>query len=179
MHRGQVPSLFSLRGQTLIELSVVASILALVTTLGLPALGDALSRQSMASAASAWRDAQAIARSHAILRRVPVAICPSVDGETCAMTVSWQDGFLVFEDPDRNRSRGPDEPLVRVFPPMSRLEMQSSIGRRTIVFQPTGRPDGSNVTMTICDPRRPSLAGHRLITSNSGRVRREPASCAG
>jgi type IV fimbrial biogenesis protein FimT len=165
------------RGQTLIESSILASVLAIAMTLGLPALGDALARQSITAAAATWRDAQAIARSHAILRRTPVAICPSLDGSTCTSSVSWQDGFIAFEDPDRNRTRGPHELLVRVFPPSSRLELRSSAGRRVIVFQPSGRPDGSNVTMTICDPRRPALDGVRLVTSNSGRTRREAVRC--
>jgi type IV fimbrial biogenesis protein FimT len=166
------------RGQTLIELSIVVSILAITVTLGLPALGDALSRQAIAGAASSWRDAHAIARSHAIMRRVPVAICPSANGETCQPSVSWQEGFIAFEDPDRNRLRGPGEPLLRVFAGRPGLRMTSSVGRRVIMFQPSGRADGSNVTMTICDLRRPGVAGRRLITSNSGRMRSEAAACA-
>jgi len=165
-------------GQTLIEAAIATAVLAVLAGLGLPALGDALARQSIASAASSWRDAHAIGRSHAILRRTPAVLCPSEDGESCRPGTSWEDGFMLFEDPNRNRMRDPGERVVRVFSGHSRTRMMTSAGRRVIVFHPTGRTDGSNVTMTICDPRRAGVDGRRLVTSNSGRTRSEVFNCA-
>jgi len=165
-------------GQTLIEAAIATAILGVLAGLGLPALGDALTRQSIATAASSWRDAHAIGRSHAILRRVPAVLCPSDDAEHCRPISSWEGGFMLFEDPNRNRIRDSGEGVVRVFGGQSRMRMTTSAGRRVIVFHPTGRTDGSNATMTICDPTRAGVDGRRLVTSNSGRIRSEFADCA-
>lgn len=164
-------------GHTLIEATIVVAVLAIVTGLGLPSLGDALARQAIATAASSWRDAHAIGRSHAILRRVPTALCPSDDAEICRHSLSWEGGFILFEDPNRNRVRDGGERVVRVFGAQSRVRMTTSAGRRVVVFQPTGRTDGSNVAMSVCHPTRPAVDGRRLITSNSGRTRSEPRRC--
>ena len=167
------------KGQTLIEATIAVAVLAILAGIGLPSLGEALARQSIAAAASSWRDAHALGRSHAILRRVPAVLCPSDDSEACRHTMAWEDGFILFEDPNRNRARDPGERVIRVFPAQSRIRMTTSAGRRAIVFQPSGRTDGSNVTMMICDPRRPTVEGWRLVTSNSGRTRGERADCRG
>lgn len=165
-------------GQTLIEAAIATAVLGVLAGLGLPALGDALARQSIATAASSWRDAHAIGRSHAILRRTPAVLCPSEDTGSCRPVTSWEGGFMLFEDPNRNRMRDPGERVVRVFDGQSRTRMTTSAGRRVIVFHPTGRTDGSNVTMTICDPTRTDVDGRRLVTSNSGRTRSESLDCA-
>lgn len=155
----------------------MVAVLAILAGLGLPSLGDALARQSVATAAGSWRDALALGRSHAILRRVPAVVCPSDDAERCRQAASWEGGFILFEDPNRNRVRDPGERVVRVFGSQPRVRMSTSVGRRAIVFQPTGRTDGSNATMTICAAGRPSIDGRRLVTSNSGRTRTEALRC--
>lgn len=165
-------------GHSLIEVTIAVGVLAIVTGIGLPSLGEALARQSIATAAIGWRDALAIARSHAIFRQVPAVLCPTVDQEACRQSESWERGYLLFEDQNRNRIREPTERVIRVFGAHPRLRMTTSAGRRTIAFQPTGRTDGSNATMTICDPTRPTVEGRRLITSNSGRTRSERSDCS-
>lgn len=164
-------------GHTLIEVAILTAVIGILAGVGLPTLADALARQAVAAAASSWRDAHAIGRSHAILRRVPTVLCPSADGATCQATLTWQGGYMLFEDPNRNRRRDATERVIRVFAEQPRNRMTTSIGRRTVSFQPSGRTDGSNVTMTICSNSSAAIEGRRLVTSNSGRTRSESIRC--
>jgi type IV fimbrial biogenesis protein FimT len=142
-----------------------------------PMFAEVTARLSVSAAASSWRDVHALGRSHAILRRVPTVLCPSADGETCDATQAWEGGYLLFEDSNRNRRREATERVIRVFTQQPRIRMTTSIGRRTVTFQPSGRTDGSNLTMTICSRSAVTLDGRRLITSNSGRTRSETIQC--
>lgn len=164
-------------GHTLIEVTIVIAVVAVLAGLGLPTLADVMARQSVSTAASSWRDAHALGRSHAILRRVPTVLCPSTNGETCDATLTWEGGYLLFEDPNRNRRRDATERVIRVFAGQPRNRMTTSIGRRTVTFQPSGRTDGSNLTMTICSNAGYAIEGRRLVTSNSGRTRSEAIRC--
>lgn len=166
------------RGLTLIELAIAMAVVALVLGLAIPPLQELLARQALGVGGMAWRDAHALARSHAIMQRVPTAICPSHDHQTCAGTRTWQQGWILFEDRDRNRARSPNERLLRVFNTLPNLDMRSTAGRQVLTYHPNGRADGSNLTMAICHARLARIEGRRLIMSNSGRFRTEPLDCA-
>lgn len=164
-------------GHSLVEVLIAIAVVAILAGVGLPTFADVMARQTVSTASGNWRDAHALGRSHAILRRVPTVLCPSADGENCETTLAWEGGFLLFEDPNRNRRRDASERVLRVFPEQSRIRMTTSVGRRTVTFQPSGRTDGSNITMTICSLSAAAPEGRRLITSNSGRTRSEPFRC--
>jgi type IV fimbrial biogenesis protein FimT len=60
-----------------------------------------------------------LARSEAIRRGAPVAVCHSGDGTTCSGT--WSDGWIVFVDAngDGDKAADPDDPILRTHGALS------------------------------------------------------------
>lgn len=114
----------------------------------------------------------ALARIIAISRGSTTVVCPSRDGANCHGQADWRDGWIVFLDASRDKTRQSDEELISVAQArrIPTLSFASTSGRRTIRLFPSGMGYGSNLTVTAC------LAGNthaRLIMNNAGRVRVE------
>jgi type IV fimbrial biogenesis protein FimT len=160
----------SQRGLTLIELLIVLSIAGILAAIGMPALGSMLARAHNESAESALQASLMHAREMAIMRNAHVIVCPSSDGQDCSSGESWQGGWLVATDADRDNH--PDHgSALAVFNAMpSGMHILASRGRPRIVFRPDGSAAGTNAQLTVCHTgdRRAGLA---VVVSNSGRVR--------
>ncbi|MBE2211869.1 MAG: GspH/FimT family pseudopilin [Xanthomonadaceae bacterium] len=122
----------------------------------------------------------ALARITAISRGSTAVLCPSHDANGCDGAADWRDGWIVFLDANRDRSRQPEEELLSVAQArrIPALGFASTSGRRTIRLFPSGMAYGSNLTVTSC------LDGNthaRLVMNNVGRVRverpRAPVAC--
>lgn len=80
----------SSRGFTLIELMIAVSLLAVVAALAVPAMGDFIVRQRVASQAGDLALAMALARSEAIKSTASVVVMPRT-----ASPSGWGDGWCV------------------------------------------------------------------------------------
>src|SRR5690348_8902345 len=132
------------RGLTLIELLIVLTIAAILTAVGMPALGSMLARSHRESAEAALQASLMHAREMAITRHIQVIVCPSPDHRTCASWDDWQDGWMIAADADRDREPDTGAPLA-VFDAMpARTRVRSSSGRPRVLFRPDGSASGSN-----------------------------------
>ena len=77
------------RGFTLIELMVVLTISALLFAIGVPAFQNAALGGRLSAAANNLLASIQLARSEAIKRNLPVTVCASSDGATCARHTAW------------------------------------------------------------------------------------------
>jgi type IV fimbrial biogenesis protein FimT len=169
------------KGFTLVEAIVTMSVASILLAIGVPALVALADRARAMTAMQALRADLALARGAAIMRRQQVVACPSPDGAGCASGSNWSEGWLVFMDADGNRQ--PDRPgdvlHVRRLPARDRRLLGVTANRAFVRYQVDGRSANSNLTFSICS--RGNLAG-KVILSNMGRVRTEPAapgsSCA-
>lgn len=84
-----------MRGFTLIELMVTASILVILTLVAAPSFNDAFLSNKLASYANNFVASAHLARSEAIKRNATVTLCRSADAATCATTGGWQQGWIV------------------------------------------------------------------------------------
>lgn len=158
------------RGLTLIELLMVLSIAAVLTVIGMPALGSMLARSHRRSAGGALQASLVHAREMAITRHIQVIVCPSPDHRTCASWDDWQDGWLIAADADRDREPDVGTPLA-VFNAMpAQTRVLSSSGRPRVVFRPDGSAAGTNAQITICNLAATN-EGTAVVVANSGRVR--------
>ena len=157
------------RGFNLIEIVVVMSIALVALGTALPLVGGVLAAQHQRSAMNEWMSALANARMAAIEHRRNVVVCPS-RGETCEPTTFWQNGWIVFEDADRDAQRDGDEPILSVGAAQPVLRIATNAGRRQIRYRFDGSSDGSNATVTFCD-RRGADKARTLVVNNAGRVR--------
>lgn len=156
------------RGFTLQELMVTLLILAVLCALALPSLSASVSRMRADMLRMQLVSVFNSARSTAITRAAPVAVCPSEDGMHCGD--DWSQGWLILLD--RGSGTAPPSPAdVLQHRPGYRdaaVVARSSQSRPRLRFQPDGRSGGSPLTVAIC-------AGGQLhgevVVNNVGRTR--------
>ena len=103
-------------GFTLIELMFTLALAAIVVTLAVPGLRNFIHSNQATSEANALVGALNSARSEAVKRGIPVAVCASSDGSTCTGNNNWAVGWIVFTDNTgaNKGSRDAGETLLRV-----------------------------------------------------------------
>lgn len=161
-------------GFTLVELIMVVAMAALVVTVAVPAFQQIIARNRQSTHANQVVASLALARSHAVFRNRQAVLCPSLDGGSCADSYRWDQGWIVFEDADRDRERDAGERLLRVVQTLTGGRIFTSPGRRTITFRSSGAQagtsGGSNATFTLCaNGKSPKPAA--VVLSNTGRAR--------
>ncbi|MFP5414689.1 MAG: GspH/FimT family pseudopilin [Gammaproteobacteria bacterium] len=87
------------RGFTLIEMMVTVAILAILIAAVTPSFRGILRDNQAATQASAVVTSLMLARSEAIKRNAPVAMCRSNTGTSCAGS-DWADGWILWTDID-------------------------------------------------------------------------------
>lgn len=161
-------------GFNLIELVTTLSVSAIALGVGLPLFGSVHAGMQQRTAMNQWMAGLASARIAAIERGSNVVACPS-SGEVCAATSFWQDGWIVFEDTNRDAQRTAGETILLVEPATPGVRIATNAGRRHIRYRLDGSSEGSNATITFCD-RRGAAKARTLVINNAGRVRGGAAS---
>ncbi|MDJ0911851.1 MAG: GspH/FimT family pseudopilin, partial [Woeseiaceae bacterium] len=76
-------------GYSLYELLVTLAIASLLIVVGIPMLEGSVSRSRQSVEINALFHAIHLARKESIVRRRPVSICPSLDGDRCEPGRDW------------------------------------------------------------------------------------------
>ncbi|MCG8465784.1 MAG: GspH/FimT family pseudopilin [Xanthomonadales bacterium] len=156
------------QGMTLMDLMIALSVITILSSLGLPAIGALLSNSRLHGAKNEVATHLSLARSAAITHNQAAVLCPSNDGEICSRG-AWAQGWIVFVDANNNRQRNKGEALIQVKQSNDRISINT--GRRnTFRFRFDGSAIGSNGTFRICDERGPEY-GWAVVVSQLGRVR--------
>jgi len=165
-------------GLTLIELMIVLVVLAVTLSLGAPLFQNLLHNNRLRADASRFLGAINLARSEAVMRNVPVSICPSTMAVTGQAECSgnYTSGWIVFSNADKDRvvDAGTDE-VLHVFEgliPGYRLTNRS--GTKAAFELINYLPDGSshsNRTLLFCPPLRTSMQSLSIIINIVGRAR--------
>ena len=87
-------------GFTIVELMITLTVLGVLVAAGLPSLTNLVREQRVKAAASDVFSSFLYARSEAVKRNKRVAICASSDGDACASSANWAQGWIVFVDVD-------------------------------------------------------------------------------
>ena len=94
-------------GFTLMELMVTLALAAVILSIGAPSFGEFRRNNRLTSVGNEFLGAVQTARTEAIKRQTPVAVCPSADptdaGATC--TSGAFNGWIVFVDSNSNGDR--------------------------------------------------------------------------
>lgn len=161
------------KGFTLLELMVTLAVLVVTLTLGVPAFAGLQQRARTASAFHLLTTSLATARLSAVKHGEAVSICPSSDGQTCRDGVVWDDGWILFADPEHD-----DQPasvaavLQRIDGISNGLALRSTQGRTQVRFTPNGWAYNSNLSIRLCDEKNALLLG-KVVVNNAGRPRSE------
>lgn len=157
-------------GFTLIEAVAAAAVVSILAGIALPALQDAGEAARSGAAKGTLVESWMASVAHAANTGVEVVLCPG-DANGCRDGIDWSRGWIAYADLDGNRSRSPDETLLKQAEPLGgRVHLRSTTGRTRMVFQPHGGNAGSNITWTLCDGRGPEAAT-TIVVANNGRLR--------
>jgi len=166
-----------LAGLTLIELSITLAVLAIAVTVAAPSMQQLLHGNRLRTEASRLLDSLNLARSEAVVRNTPVALCPSsraADGNACSG--HYADGWIVFSDTDRDGTfdERTDE-LIRAFAAVpAGYSLTNLAGTRPIEELISYLPDGSsrrNLSFLFCAPRASRVRPWSVVLNSVGRAR--------
>ena len=161
-------------GFTLIELMVAIGLTALLVAMAIPELGAFMSNALQTGAINDFVASMHIARSTAVTTNTRVTVCPSDNGTNCA-AVSWNEGWIVFSDPNSDQVVDIDETIVSIGAGIEGLSIASGEFAQFVTYRPTGRVTNASVNgsageFTVCD-RRGAEHAKVLIVDLSGRPR--------
>lgn len=171
------------QGYSLYELIITTLVMATVLTAGVPSFSAMMARQRQHAEINALFHAVHVARKESIMRRKVVSLCPSRDGNSCVPEKDWSQGWIMFENSDRDSPPKVDEgeALLQHHQIASNIKIQANrkgFNQRSVFLRAT------NGTFVFCDPagRIPARA---LVISYTGRprvalktTRGKPYSCA-
>ena len=168
------------RGLTFAELITSIAVLGIVLGIGAPTFSLLKSQVRSRSASFLLSSSLAGARLEAANRRVPVSVCPWQIPGRCRSDGVWDQGWMLFLDPDRNGQPETPGQILRSDSPGGGAVIRSAPSRGQTRFLPDGRASGSNLTLRICSGHA-GVENTRLVLSNAGRIRieREPAGTPG
>jgi type IV fimbrial biogenesis protein FimT len=168
------------RAFTLIEMMIALVVLAITVSLGAPMMQNLLHSNQLRGESSRLLGAINLARSEAVMRNIPVSLCPSAMATTGSPECSgaYADGWIVFANADKDRvvDAGTDH-VLKVFealPPGYRLTNRS--GSREAIELINYLPDGSshsNRTLMFCPPRGIPVQALAIVINIVGRARLE------
>lgn len=178
----------SVRGFTLVELMVTVAIAAVLLVIAVPSFTLAMNTNRLAALTNDMVTSLQIARMEAIRRGVPVSVCGSTDGATCAADENWT-GWIVFADLDRDDTPDAGEVLraETVKAPLQLMVSDAISGAsgNAVRFRPDGlarRDDGGLLEARIatCLETTQPAENVRLVRIASGsRVSTAPVAGGG
>ena len=144
-------------GFTLIELMIVMVIVATVAILAGPGFMEASLNSRLKSSTNAFLSSVYSARGEAIKRNVPVRLCASADGSSCATSGDWEQGWVVLD---------PNDVVIKHQQALPVGYKVTSTGGLTLTFQPSGLASTLS-TFKLCRSA-PEPGGQERLVNVSG-----------
>lgn len=175
-------------GYTLIELMAILAVASVLVTIGLPMMNVFFDSNRMISNSNDLVAGLNIARSEAIKQQIRITLCQSDDTASCTGSGQWEDGWIVFQDPNGNATVDGGERILRLNAAVDgqvtiRSNDVSNLIASSVSFSSRGLPKALNGgaqsgTFRICDKRGlkvnadgVSTVARGVVLSPSGKVR--------
>src|SRR5579883_1649142 len=136
-------------GFTLLELIFTLAVLAVLVSIGTPALGSLIHSAHSRSARTALIGSLNLARISAASLHRTLLVCPSRDHANCDDNPWWHDGWIVFEDKNQNSRRDDNDSLLEVVGSQPGMVIATNTGRRYVRYRPDGSASGTDLTYTL------------------------------
>lgn len=148
------------------ELMATLAVVGIILAIGAPSFRDFMLNSRMSGAANDLLGAIQLARSEAIKRQLPVAVCASANPDAVPPECAAQfGGWAVWVDDNNDAAIDDDEPIIATHAVLhASLELTAN-GSGFVSFAPTGfaQPSvGGNAATTmvlLCDERGDRLVG--------------------
>jgi type IV fimbrial biogenesis protein FimT len=175
-----------LRGLTLLETLASLAVLGVLLGMALPSLTALTQSHRGQGYVQALVSTLWLARSEAIKSRQRVTVCASADGQVCAESGSWTQGWIVFRDPNHNGHPDPHETRLHASPGLGHgwIATGNLSVRQRVSYVPTGNSrqipasGGSSGgfqagTILFCPPPGQALTARAVVINSTGRPRIE------
>jgi type IV fimbrial biogenesis protein FimT len=180
-----VPAFRRCGGFSLAESLVIVGLLALVTAVAVPAYESATHSMRLSSITNAFVAHLQLTRSEAIKRNARVVTCKSASRAACAAGGGWEQGWIVFHDPNNNGALDAGEPVIGSYstlPTGYRLTGNGLVAAY-LSFNGMGLTKSTSGafqagTLTLCREGDPALRGHEIVINILGRPRIRKATLA-
>jgi type IV fimbrial biogenesis protein FimT len=147
-------------GFSIVELMIAITIVAILLTMAVPTFKDASLASQLRSSANNLLSSARLARSEAIKRNVPVTLCVSTNGTTCAGG-GWEQGWIVMTG---------GAVLHRQYAAPRGYRIIETGGQTSLTFPPWGA-GATPATLTVCRASPSTGAQERVISIDaSGRA---------
>jgi type IV fimbrial biogenesis protein FimT len=109
-------TLNKLSGFTMVEMLITVAVAAVLLTIGVPSFRFVTNSNRVAAEINGLLGDMQFARSEAIKEGIPVTVCVSSDGLTCAgaAVTTWQSGWIVFSDFNADKAVNGADVIMRV-----------------------------------------------------------------
>jgi type IV fimbrial biogenesis protein FimT len=158
-------------GFTWLEVLMVLAITAILASIAIPPLSDAIARHRLRAAMTALTDTLQHAREAALYRTGGTFVCPSTNGRTCSGRTDWGVGWISRD--------GATKDVLSVEDALDMRLTAISMGTRTEItfLHPNQKNDASptNQTLALCLHGKPATTV-TLVVAKSGHHHVEPAS---
>ncbi len=160
------------RGMTMIEILITVVVLAVLMAIAVPSFRNASLGSQLSAAANNLLASVQLARSEAIKRNTEMTLCASADGEACAGSGGWEQGWIIIIDP-----LVPDTVLQYQQGLPDRYRVTQAGGTVEVKFQPIGI--GATATsFTVCRDD-PDGSQERIVTISATGSARVTTTTAG
>jgi type IV fimbrial biogenesis protein FimT len=169
-------------GFTLIELMVAVALGAIILTLGVPSFQETIRNNRLATQTNDFISGLNLARSEAVKRGVRVTLCKSTDGLICTNSGGYEQGWIVFVDPNNNATVDAGEQLIRSHDAIPTSTGITLTGNSNVADYVSYTGDGMSKqtsgafqagTLTLCKTPK----ARQIILNATGRVRTTGGSC--
>jgi type IV fimbrial biogenesis protein FimT len=176
------------KGFTLLELMTALAILAILLSVGVPSFVQMIRNNRITAQANEMVSALNYARSESVKRGIPVSVCSSTDGATCAASTTWNTGWIVFTDGNgANGTVNPAMPVesgdqvLQVWPAVQGglvLDSVAPTPRNFVQYTSTGMPNPVGTTnFSLYKSGAPANTARCISVSTSGRVSTAQLAC--
>lgn len=163
-------------GFTLVELMVTIAVMAVVLSIAVPSYQNLVIGGRLTAGANDLVVALNLARHEALRRGQRVSVCPSSDGNDCAASGGWEQGYIVFSDSGTTGSVDGTDTVIRRQPGLASGYTAAGNGNvdTYVSFTSSGIPRlASNAfqagTISLCAPGSSGLS-RAVVLSKMGRV---------
>lgn len=160
------------QGFTLVELMVVLAIAAIVAIVGIPSMYSMIANNRLATQSNELVASINLARSEAIKRGQTVVLCKSNDdGTACDNAATWDKGWLIFEDTNRNNILD-GEQIIRANSGIPNSITVNYVGGNTIIYNAAGRIISPAASFSLSDSEG-KVKTHNITIELTGRAKTE------
>jgi type IV fimbrial biogenesis protein FimT len=161
------------KGFTLLELMVAIAILGLTMLFAAPSFIGLISNNRISGATNDYLSALQLAKAESAARINPVTICKrNVAGSACVAGGDWQQGWIVFSDPNGNASVDGGDIILLIHEALDpRITFNGTAGvTNSIVYRPSGFTSITGAEVLImCDDRGFDESAKGILITITGR----------